>query len=140
MFVYFIIIFCLWIVNFWLSFHVCFLLEFWLSLMIMIDSYVDCFLWLLLMIVFDWVLIVFDDCFLIEFWLFFMIAFDWGFFLLSFWLSMMIVFESYVDCLWWLCLKVMLIIDNFWWLFFDYYIFWLFYTGYVFLWVQNSLF
>ena len=70
------------IVNFWLSFGACFLLEFWLSLMIMIDSYVDCFL----------LLITFDDCFWLSF------------------LSMMIVFESYVDCLWWFFLWLFFIV------------------------------
>ena len=72
-----------------------FFIEFWLSWMIVFESYVDC----LRLIAFDdffyWVfyclwwlclrvmLIIFDDCFL-----------------LSFWLSWMIVFERYVDCLW----------------------------------------
>ena len=86
MFVYFFIILPM-IVNFWLSFDDCFLLEFWLSLMIVFESYVDCFLWLFFMIALDWVLIVFDDCFFIEFWL-----------------SLMIVFESYFE-----------LIHNFWW-------------------------
>ena len=69
------------IVNFWLSFDDCFLLEFWLSFMIMFVSYDDCVWWLFFMILLDWVLIVFDDCFLLSFdclwWLFFMIVFYW---------------------------------------------------------------
>jgi len=73
-------------------------------------------------------LIVFDDwflwLFLIEFWMSLIIVLDWvlivfnDFFYNCFWLSMMITFESYYDCFLWLCLKVILIIDYFWWFFF----------------------
>ena len=81
MFVYFFYYFCLWLLIFWLSFDACFLLEFWLSLIIMFDSYDDC---------------IWELC-----WLSLMIVF-----LLSFFLAMMIVFKSYVDCLWWLILMI----------------------------------
>jgi len=119
MFVYFFYYFCLWLLIFWLSFDACFLLEFWLSLIIMFDSYDDC---------------IWELC-----WLSLMIVF-----LLSFFLAMMIVFKSYVDCLWWLIL--MIVFEGYvdYWLllmiFFSYYIFWIFYIRYVFLWVQNSFF
>ena len=50
-----------------------------------------------LMIVLDWVLIVFDDCFL---WLF----------LIEFWLSLMIFFMIVFYCLRWLSLRVIMIV------------------------------
>ena len=59
------------IVNFWLSFDVCFLFEFWLSLIIMIDSYVDC-LWWLFLIEFLLSLMIVFECY-VDYWLFFMI-------------------------------------------------------------------
>ena len=107
------IIDCFW----WLFF-----IEFWLSWMIVFESYVDClwliafndyFLieffivfddcvwelcWLPLMIVFYWVLIILDDCVWELCWLSLIDCFWWLFFYWVFY------------CLWWLCLRVMLIV------------------------------
>jgi len=71
-----------------LNFDACFMLEFWLSLMIMIDNYDD--YWLLLMIVCDWVLIVFDDC-LWELCLL-LITFDDFFYYYIFWLYILNIY------------------------------------------------
>ena len=75
---------------------------FWLFLSMIVNFLLsfDCPWWLWLIVM----LIVFDDCFWLSFdcflWLLLMISFDWVFLL-----SMMIVVESY-DCLWWLILMI----------------------------------
>ena len=121
LFVYF-LLFLPMIVNFWLSFDACFLLEFWLSLMIMIDSYDD--YWFLLMIVFFyWVLIVLDDCVWDLCWLSLIDCFWWLFFI-KFWFFYDCFFFYYF--LWWLCLSYvdclwLIAFDDCFWLSFDFF-------------------
>ena len=89
------------IVNFWLSFDACFLLEF-LSLMIVFYDCsclsFDCFLWLFLIEFF----IVYDDC-------------VW-----ELWLSLMIDFD---DCVWKLCWLLITFDYYMFWLFYSGYVF-----------------
>jgi len=116
-------LFLLMIVNFWLSFDACCLIEFWLSLMIIFESYVDC-LWLIafydffllsLMIILE----SYVDCL---WWLLLMIVFYW----------VLIVLD---DCLWDLCWLLITFDDCFWLLYIL-----IIYTAYVFLWVHKRLF